>query len=227
MSSRDIVLDRIRTALGGSSQARTASATAIPRDYRAATGHLGTDELADRFTERVDEYRATVTGTTRDDLPHHLAELLTAHQHRSIAAPAGLDDRWLSCLPATIEIRRDPPTIPTTELDRIDAVVTAAALGIAETGTIVLDGSPDQGRRALSLVPDHHLCVVLADQIVTNVPDAIARLVPTRPQTWISGPSATSDIELDRVEGVHGPRTLNVIIVEVPQAKLVTGRDEL
>lgn len=222
MSSRDIVLDRIRTALAGSSQARTGSPTSIPRDYNAATGQPPSDKLIDRFTERVDEYRATVTRTTRDDLPDHLAELLAAKQHRSIAVPAGLEDCWLASLPATIEIRRDPPTIPTTELDRIDAVITAATVGIAETGTIVLDGSPDQGRRALTLVPDHHLCVVLAEHIVTNVPDAIARLVPTRPQTWISGPSATSDIELDRVEGVHGPRTLNVIIVETPTSR---GRD--
>lgn len=137
-----------------------------------------------------------------------------------VVAPDGLDDAWLAALPEGVDVVRDSREHPlaATDLDAVAAVVTAARVAISETGTIVLDGEPDQGRRAISLVPDVHLCVVRADQAVQTVPEAVRLLGahPERPLTWISGPSATSDIELDRVEGVHGPRTLHVLLVAAP-----------
>ncbi|MDQ4116608.1 MAG: LUD domain-containing protein, partial [Actinomycetota bacterium] len=129
---------------------------------------------------------------------------------RRILVPPGFP---ADLVPGGVVTVHDGPDVPVDELDRCDAVISTAALGIAETGTIVLDHGPGQGRRAATLVPDRHVCVVHADQVVPGVPEAVAALDPSRPQTWVSGPSATSDIELDRVEGVHGPRTLHVLLV--------------
>jgi len=150
------------------------------------------DELIALFAERVGDYKATVRVCDEDDLTTVLGELVR-------------DTRVL--------VRPEEP--PTSGLDEPGvSVLTGCAVAIAETGTIILDAGPDQGRRELTLVPDHHVCIVRAEQIVADVQDAVSRLAdPTRPLTWISGPSATSDIELNRVEGVHGPRRLDVVIV--------------
>ena len=133
----------------------------------------------------------------------------------SVVYPHGLDTSWLSALGESVEQRVDAPgaRLGIAELDETSAVVTSSAVSVAESGTIILDGEPNQGRRAISLVPDHHVCIVPVSSIVRLLPEAMPRLTITRPQTWISGPSATSDIELERVEGVHGPRTLDVLMV--------------
>ncbi|OHV31211.1 MULTISPECIES: LutC/YkgG family protein [Pseudofrankia] len=155
-------------------------------------------------------------GASDGNIASAVAAALTGRGARRLVRPPGLPPGWLAAARG-IEMVDDEPPLTAAELDATDGVLTGCALAIAETGTIVLDGGPGQGRRALSLVPDYHLVVVRADQVVAGVPDALARLraagAAARPLTWVSGPSATSDIELHRVEGVHGPRTLEVILV--------------
>ena len=181
----------------------------IPRDYERALPDA--TDIVELFVERVSDYRATVTRTPEAGLPAAIASVLARRGARWIAVPAGVPDAWLAA--SDVERVADEPVLSHQALDRLDGVITGCAVAIAETGTIVLDAGPDQGRRALSLLPDLHVCIVSVGQIVGTVPEALERLIPTRPQTWISGPSATSDIELQRVEGVHGPRTLDVIVV--------------
>ena len=161
------------------------------------------------FVERVEDYRAVVVRCRPEEVADRVREGLA--DSATVVVPEGFPTEWW---PDGFEQVADEPPLSADDLDGVDAVVTTAALGIAVTGTIVLDHGSGQGRRALSLVPDRHVCVVTADQIVPDVPDAVRCLDPVRPLTWISGPSATSDIELDRVEGVHGPRHLHVIVVD-------------
>ncbi|WP_069464107.1 LutC/YkgG family protein, partial [Actinacidiphila rubida] len=159
------------------------------------------------------DYRAGVHHCTAGDLPAVIARLLADRGAATAVVPPGLPPHWLDAVTGT-QVVHDDGTLTAHRLDTVDSVVTGCALAVAETGTVVLDAGPGQGRRILSLVPDHHICVVEApEQVVTSLPRALPRLDPRRPMTWISGPSATSDIELDRVEGVHGPRTLDVILV--------------
>jgi len=193
VSARDEILGRVRAALADVSPAV---------DVPAAPRVPDRGDLAALFVERVEDYRATVTRCSADEVARVVTGVL-GPARTVVPAGLGLD------LPGAVV----DEGFTAAGLDDFDAVVTRARVGIAETGTIVLDHQPDQGRRAISLVPDLHVCVVDAGQVVADVPDAIALLDPARPLTWISGPSATSDIELDRVEGVHGPRTLHVVLV--------------
>lgn len=212
MSSRDLILGRVRRALADVPRDDTPYEQAVERGYLREHGGQSVEQTVDLLAENLADYRALVHRCAAAELAGTIAGLLAGHGSTSVVVPAGLDEAWL----AATEVTRVPDRAEDTsgELDRVDSVVTACALAIAETGTLVLDGGPDQGRRRITLVPDHHICVVrVPDQVVSSVPQALERLDPTRPLTWISGPSATSDIELDRVEGVHGPRTLEVVLV--------------
>ena len=172
-------------------------------------------DLVDRFVDRLLDYKATVQQVTPEDLPRVVAEVLYAADARSVIAPDGLPPGLFAAYDGLVGTGEG---LSAHELDEVAATVTTSALGIAETGTIVLDHGPGQGRRALTLVPDLHVCLVDVADLVPDVPDAVAALrarveAPARPLTWVSGPSATSDIELERVEGVHGPRRLVVLLV--------------
>ncbi len=225
MSARDEILARVRAAVADVTTEPGARGP-VPVIEETSPGRSETVEL---FAENVSDYRATVirvraTDGDRVDGSDAVAEAVAAAVRtrgcRSVVLPTGLDPSWVQAIERVAEVRREVDATTHSELDAVDAVVTGSALGIATTGTIVLDHGPDQGRRELTLVPDTHVCVITAGQIVHDVPEAVARLRPGRhgaaPLTWISGPSATSDIELQRVEGVHGPRTLVVILVGTP-----------
>jgi L-lactate dehydrogenase complex protein LldG len=212
-AARDEILGRIRSSLHDIPAAETPANVAVARDYRRRS-ELPRAELIAQFVERVAEYKAVVRQVAPAELPAAIAASCAARGVRRLAAPADLPAEWS---PPEIEILRDTG-LTNAQLDSVDGVLTGCALGIAETGTIVLDSGALQGRRAITLLPDYHLCVVYAEQIVGLVPEAICALedaarTERRPLTFISGPSATSDIELSRVEGVHGPRTLEVLIV--------------
>ena len=200
MSSKDVILGRIRAALGPG-----VSAPPIPRDYRQSSDKPDLDLLV----ERLIDYKAAVHRVSNDK-SGIAAAILEILGSGSVVVPPGLPTDWL---PPEIEAVVDDG-LDAARIAAADGVVTGAAVAIAETGTIVLDASPDQGRRIITLLPDLHICVLRPDQVVASVPEAVARLDPRRPLTWISGPSATSDIELNRVEGVHGPRNLHVVLLE-------------
>jgi L-lactate dehydrogenase complex protein LldG len=233
-SAREQILRRIRAATGrgdghaagpgagtptgprAGAAAADADYGALPRDYLRAHHDPGEHDVAALFAERAADYRAVVQRVPAGGLPEAIAGALAAG---TFVVPAGLPPDWLARVavdrPEAVLIGDDPP-LPAEALDAAAGVITGCAVAIAETGTIVLDHGPGQGRRALTLVPDFHLVIVTRDQIAADLPDAMSRLDPARPHTLISGPSATSDIELVRVEGVHGPRTLHVLIADPP-----------
>jgi L-lactate dehydrogenase complex protein LldG len=199
------MLRRIRSALGD----RPAPVT-VPRDYDK-TRDLG--DVLTLLEKQVADYRAVVRRVREPDLAAEIESSLRARHVRVMVAPADVPSWWRVVDDIVWSLDAPMSPLPNRALDRADGVLTGCAVAIAQTGTIVLDAGQSQGRRALTLLPDYHLCVVRADQVVATVPEALARLDSTRPLTFISGPSATSDIELDRVEGVHGPRNLEVLIV--------------
>ncbi len=214
MTAREDVLARIRAAHTAAPPGELEYAD-IARDYRQ-TSDDDQPALIERLVDRLLDYKALVRHTTPENLAATVGEALTERGARTAVVPPGLDPGWLIAADLAVKLDggSDHDRLSVAELDAVDAVITACAVAVAETGTLILDGSADQGRRVISLIPDYHLCIFRAEDLCADVPQAIARLNATRPLTMISGPSATSDIELNRVEGVHGPRTLEVIIVE-------------
>lgn len=213
-NAREAILGRIREVLQDAPGAAQPDAVSITRSYRQR-GEAEHEEMVALFIERVADYKVSLRRVEEQELPAAIAAACAARGVRRLVVPADLPANWL---PADLELLRDEPALSNEQLDTSDGVLSGSALGIAQTGTIVLDGGARQGRRVLTLLPDYHLCVIFEDQIVDLVPEAITRLTEAvrqyqRPITFVSGPSATSDIELNRVEGVHGPRTLDVLVV--------------
>jgi L-lactate dehydrogenase complex protein LldG len=212
ITSKAEILRRIRAANNGSSTEQSAQADwkNLPRNYNR-TSKLQPHAVLELFEDRLRDYEATVTRTHRHDLPVAIAAALTTRSKHHIVIPTGIPPEWL---PEGFTFTLDESLTPT-QLDTFDAVLTAATLAVAETGTVVLQNVPGQGRRALSLVPDYHLCIVRVEDIVETVPQAFAHLQSSSSlaTTFISGPSATADIEMTRIKGVHGPRVLDVLLI--------------
>ena len=219
--ARSEMLRRIRTALADVAHDEKPDGVAVERAYKQRDP-VDHEEIVRRFVERVTEYKAQVRIVREDNLAESIAQSCAERAVRQLAVPADIPAAWVTDLETqgVALLRDDPVNAPLSyrHLDSSNGVLTGCALAIAQTGTIVLDAGAHQGRRALTLLPDYHLCIVFDNQIVSMVPEAIERLTDVareqqRPITFISGPSATSDIELNRVEGVHGPRTLDVLVV--------------
>jgi L-lactate dehydrogenase complex protein LldG len=204
-AAREQILARVRDLTGP----QPGVPREVPRSYRAHT-----DDDLETFVARLDHYEAKTIRVPKIELDAVVRKALAARGAHQVVAPVGVPEAWL----ADVEPLRDTPPLDLNVLDASDGVVSTCAVAIAATGTIVLDGTEGMGRRALSLLPDYHLCVVRSEQIVSSLPEAIAQLDPRRALTFVSGPSATVDIELVRVGGVHGPRTLEVIIAEASGA---------
>jgi L-lactate dehydrogenase complex protein LldG len=212
--AKETILWRVRRATRDVPDKERPEDVPVERGYRKEAG-ASREELVARFAANVAEYEATVRRVAASDLPGAIGKALRGRGVKHLVVPPALPETWI---PDGVEVLRATASLTNEQLDASDGVLTGCALGIAQTGTIVLDSGPGQGRRALTLLPDYHLCVVREDQVVGLVPEAFVGLEETvrtegRAVTFISGPSATSDIELNRVEGVHGPRALEVLIV--------------
>jgi len=216
VSAREEILARIRAATVD--VVEKDPVTDVPVDWVYDQPTPLTDVL-DTFEENILDYRARIVRTPASGTADAVVAALAAVGAGSVVVPGGVDATWVAAVEAAgIEVVRDDPPLSHDALNRVDAVITGSCVSMAETGTICLDHRDDQGRRALTLVPDRHVCVVTADSVVSDVPEAVHRMKASilegRPLTWISGGSATSDIELQRVEGVHGPRQLFVVLQE-------------
>lgn len=208
--SREEILGRIRHAAGERPRSAASEYGTIPRAYRSR-GTLGGPARLALFIQRLEDYQVRVYRCTSGAIAPAVGEALAAHNKRHLVVPRDLEREWL---PAGLAFAPDLG-LSCEDLDLSDGVVTGCTLGIALTGSLVLCHGRGEGRRALTLVPDYHLCVVHADQVVETVPEAFQRLKELGPRmvTTIAGPSATADIEMTRIRGVHGPRTLDVILV--------------
>lgn len=216
MSARDEVLARVRKATADVTEKDPIKDVPVDWTYGQP---LATSDVLEDFVEKVEDYKAAVRRVKASEVPATIVEALTALKMTSVVIPAGIPAEWTAAVEAAgLTTHTDEPQLTHAQLNGIDAVLTTTAVGMADSGTIALDHGEGQGRRALSLLPDGHVCVIRADQVVSDVPEGMARLAPAirggSPITWLSGGSATSDIELSRVEGVHGPRYLSVILVE-------------
>ena len=212
--ARSAILGSIRGALRVPAErdgkAREAEYAALPRGYKQSSAKSGAD-LIELLTHRLEEYDAGVLRVARNEITAAVERLLNQRGRKRIGIPDDLPAAWL---PAGFDFEK-ASAFDAHRLDALDGVLTGCTVAIAETGSIVLQNAAGQGSRALSLVPDYHLCIVLAAQIVETVPECFARLDATAylPTTFFSGPSATADIEMTRIKGVHGPRFLDVLIV--------------
>jgi L-lactate dehydrogenase complex protein LldG len=220
--SKDVILGRIRRALKKEESDTTDDLLSLPdilRSYEQQS-NFSDEQKLHLFAERVNEYRAVTEIIDEEETGVRIRTICSESGIKSLVVPGGIDEKWVSTLDAGVRLLRDEPEPLTKEaLNNSDAVLTGAFLGVAQTGTIILNAGPGQGRRILTLLPDFHICIVRQEQISGLVPEAIKKLESTlkeagKPVTMISGPSATSDIELNRVEGVHGPRRLHVLVIK-------------
>jgi len=213
-SARAEILAGVRRALGGGATVEPPQPVATA----SAGGGPGAAPLVERFCERARDYRAGVSSVSADAVAGEIASIAARHGARRLLLAPGLPAEWR---PAELELVEDDGRLAAREIEQFDGALTGASAAAAQTGTLALAHGPGQGRRALTLLPDLHICIVPASRIVSDIPEAIAMLEPIvrgerRPVTLVSGPSATSDIELRRVEGVHGPRKLEVVVVDEP-----------